>query len=429
MSSRRIITGLDIGTTKICTIIAEVTPNDQFEIIGIGFSPSKGLKKGVVVDIDKASNSIRESINKAQIMAGVEVDSAFIGIAGSHISSINNHGVVAVSGDKKEISENDIDRVMEAAQIISLPAEEEIIHVIPREFIVDGHKGIKDPLGMSGVRLEVETHIVKGSSTSIQNLVKSVIRAGIEVDDIVLEPLASSKSVLTDDEKELGVVLVDLGGGTTDIVVFHEGSIVATYVLPVGGNHVTHDIAIGLRTPISEAEKIKINYGSALPKEIEGEENYIDVLSASGEDKREIPLKLLINVIEPRTKEMYEMINRQIYSSGPKDLTPAGVVLTGGASLLDGSAKLAEDVFDLPVRLGKPDYVYGLSDVIDDPLYKNKDGKIPKAIFSTVIGLIEYGMENEPQEFKSSNNKNTKREKEITDSFFSKIKSWFQDFF
>lgn len=428
MSSRRIITGLDIGTTKICTIIAEVTSNDDFEIIGIGFSPSKGLKKGVVVDIDKASNAIRDSINKAQIMAGVEVDSAFIGIAGSHISSINNHGVVAVSGDEKEITENDIDRVMEAAQIISLPAEEEIIHVIPREFIVDGHKGIKDPLGMSGVRLEVETHIVKGSSTSIQNLVKSVIRAGIEVDDIVLEPLASSKSVLTEDEKELGVILVDIGGGTTDIVVFHEGSIVATYVLPVGGNHVTHDIAIGLRTPISEAEKLKIHYGTTLNSVDNDEEdnnrnNYIEVLSASGENKREIPRSLLTNVIEPRTTEMYEMINRQIYSAGPKDLTPAGVVLTGGASLLDGSAELAEGVFDLPVRLGKPDYVYGLSDVIDDPLYKNKDGKIPKAIFSTVIGLIEYGMENEPNEIKGQN------EKEITESFLNKIKSWFQDFF
>ncbi|MCF8000946.1 MAG: cell division protein FtsA [Halanaerobiales bacterium] len=428
MSSRRIITGLDIGTTKICTIIAEVTSNEDFEIIGIGFSPSKGLKKGVVVDIDKASNAIRESINKAQIMAGIEVESAFIGIAGSHISSINNHGVVAVSGDEKEITENDIDRVMEAAQIISLPAEEEIIHVIPREFIVDGHKGIKDPLGMSGVRLEVETHIVKGSSTSIQNLVKSVIRAGIEVDDIVLEPLASSKSVLTDDEKELGVILVDIGGGTTDIVVFHEGSIVATYVLPVGGNHVTHDIAIGLRTPISEAEKLKIHYGTTLnpvnDEEVENQRNnYIEVLSASGENKREIPRSMLTNVIEPRTTEMYEMINRQIYSAGPKDLTPAGVVLTGGASLLDGSAQLAEGVFDLPVRLGKPDYVYGLSDVIDDPLYKNKDGKIPKAIFSTVIGLIEYGMENEPNEIKGKN------EKEITESFFNKIKSWFQDFF
>jgi len=427
VSSRRIITGLDIGTTKICTIIAEVTSDEDFEIIGIGFSPSKGLKKGVVVDIDKASNAIRESINKAQIMAGIEVKSAFIGIAGSHISSINNHGVVAVSGDEKEITENDIDRVMEAAQIISLPSEEEIIHVIPREFIVDGHKGIKDPLGMSGVRLEVETHIVKGSSTSIQNLVKSVIRAGIEVNDIVLEPLASSKSVLTEDEKELGVILVDIGGGTTDIVVFHEGSIVATYVLPVGGNHVTHDIAIGLRTPISEAEKLKIHYGTTLNpvnnEEDNDRNNYIEVLSASGENKREIPRRMLTNVIEPRTTEMYEMINRQIYSAGPKDLTPAGVVLTGGASLLDGSAQLAEGVFDLPVRLGKPDYVYGLSDVIDDPLYKNKDGKIPKAIFSTVIGLIEYGMENEPNEIKGKN------EKEITESFFNKIKSWFQDFF
>ncbi|MBS3810349.1 MAG: cell division protein FtsA [Halanaerobiales bacterium] len=428
MSDRRIITGLDIGTTKICTIIAEVSSDNEFEIIGIGFSPSKGLNKGIVVNIDKASNAIRESVNKAQIMAGLEVDSAFIGIAGSHISSINNHGVVAVTGNEKEITENDISRVMEAAQIISLPAEEEIIHVIPREFIVDGYKGIKDPLGMSGLRLEVETHIVKGSSTSIQNLVKSVIRAGLDVDDIVLEPLASSKSVLTEDEKELGVILVDIGGGTTDIVVFHEGSIVATYVLPVGGNHVTHDIAIGLRTPISEAEKIKINHGTALPGENkEDQDYYIEVLSASGEDKKEIPRNLLTNVIEPRTMEMYEMINRQIYSAGPKDLTPAGVVLTGGASLLDGSALLAEEVFDLPVRLGKPDYVYGLSDVIDDPLYKNKDGKIPKAIFSTVIGLVEYGIENGTAELKT--NTKEKKEKQITESFIDKIKSWFKEFF
>lgn len=426
MSNRKIVTGLDIGTTKICTVIAEVTSDQEFEIIGIGFSPSKGLKKGVVVDIDKSSNAIRESVNKAQIMAGIEVDSAFIGIAGSHISSINNHGVVAVSGDEKEITKNDIDRVMEAAQIISLPAEEEIIHVIPREFIVDGHRGIKDPLGMSGVRLEVETHIVKGSSTSIQNLVKSVIRAGIEVDDIVLEPLASSKSVLTEDEKELGVILVDIGGGTTDIVIFHEGSIVATYVLPVGGNHVTHDIAIGLRTPISEAEKLKVKHGTTNFNE-EDENYYIEVLSASGDSKKEIPHNLLVNVIEPRTKEMYEMINRQIYSAGPKDLTPAGVVLTGGASLLDGSANLAEGVFDLPVRLGKPDYVYGLSDVIDDPLYKNEDGKIPKAIFSTVIGLVEYGLENGTKEVNAKEGRN--KEKEITKNFFSKLKSWFQDFF
>ncbi|MCF8008346.1 MAG: cell division protein FtsA [Halanaerobiales bacterium] len=429
MSARKIVTGLDIGTTKICTIIAEVASESNFEIIGIGFSPSKGLKKGVVVDIDKASNSIRESINKAQIMAGLEVDSAYIGIAGSHISSINNHGVVAVSGDKKEIKQNDIDRVMEAAQIISLPAEEEIIHVIPKEFIVDGYKGIKDPLGMSGVRLEVETHIVKGSSTSIQNLVKSVIRAGLEVDDIVLEPLASSKSVLTDDEKELGVILVDIGGGTTDIVVFHEGGIVATYVLPVGGNHVTHDIAIGLRTPISEAEKIKINHGTTKIADPEDEDYYIEVLSASGKDKREISRRLLTNVIEPRTKEMYEMINRQIYSAGPKDLTPAGVVLTGGASLLDGSALLAEDIFDLPVRLGKPEYVYGLSDVIDDPIYKSKDGKIPKAVFSTVIGLIEYGLEYGPNEVSNKKETTKRNEKEITKSFFNKVKKWFKDFF
>ena len=246
MGRRNIMTGIDIGTTKICAMIAEIKSDDQIEIIGIGLSPSHGLRKGIVVDIDKTSNAIKKAVEKAERMAGVSVESAYVGIAGAHISSINSHGVVAVTGEEKEIEASDIQRVMEAAQIIPLSGEEEIIHVLAREFIVDGCEGIKDPLGMSGVRLEVETHIVTGSSTSIQNLVKSVLNIGLEVEDIVLEPLASSKAVLSEDEKELGVALVDIGGGTTDVIVFHEGSIAYTSVLPVGGNHVSNDIAVGL---------------------------------------------------------------------------------------------------------------------------------------------------------------------------------------
>lgn len=422
MSSRRIITGLDVGTTKICAIIAEITPEEKVDIIGIGLSPSHGLRKGIVVDIDQTSNAIKKAIEKAERMAGVSVSSAYVGIAGSHISSINSHGVVAVTGEQKEIKTSDVQRVMDAAKIIPLSAEEEIIHVLAREFIVDGCPGIKDPLGMSGVRLEVETHIVTGSSTSIQNLVKSVLRAGLDVDDIVLEPLASSESVLTEDEKELGVVLVDMGGGTTDIIVFHEGSITYTSVLPVGGNHVSNDIAVGLRTPVNEAERIKIKSGSAMAEKVAKDE-YIDVVTASGKKQKQVPRKLLCEVIEPRMHEIFSLVKRELEEVGPKDLTPAGVVLTGGASLLDGADDLAAEVIDLPVRLGEPEHINGLTDVIDNPVYIKKGDKVPKAIFSTAVGLIEYGYKyHQP-------NKITKGSNELVGDFFEKLKNWFSDFF
>ena len=422
MKNKRIITGLDIGTTKICAIIAEVKSENNIEIIGIGLSPSKGLRKGIVVDIDKTSRAIKSAVEKAERMAGFEIDSAFVGIAGSHISSINSHGVVAVTGEEKDISENDIQRVMEAAKIIPLSAEEEIIHVLPREFIVDGCPGIKDPQGMSGVRLEVETHIVKGSATSIQNLVKSVIRAGVEVDDIILEPLASSQSVLTEDEKELGVSLVDIGGGTTDLIVFHEGSIAYTSVLPVGGNHVSNDIAVGLRTPISEAEKLKIKFGSAKAANID-EEEYIDVLEASGKEEKKIKRVSLANVIEPRMEELFDLVGKELHKAGPRDMTPAGLVVTGGASLIEDATNLASDIIDLPVRLGEPSYINGLSDVIDNPVYIKKDEKVPKAIFSTAVGLVEYGNNNKQE------NNSKKSSQTIVNDFFNKLKNWFEDFF
>ena len=422
MKNKRIVTGLDIGTTKICAIIAEVKDENNIEIIGIGLSPSKGLRKGIVVDIDKTSRAIKTAVEKAERMAGFEIDSAFVGIAGSHITSINSHGVVAVTGEEKEISNNDIQRVMEAAKIIPLSAEEEIIHVLPREFIVDGCPGIKDPLGMSGVRLEVETHIVKGSATSIQNLVKSVLRAGLEVDDIVLEPLASSESVLAEDEKELGVSLVDIGGGTTDLIVFHEGSIAYTSVLPVGGNHVSNDIAVGLRTPISEAEKLKIKFGSAKAENVD-EEEAIEVLEASGKNKKNIKRRSLANVIEPRMEELFDLINNELHKAGARDMTPAGLVVTGGASLIEDATNLATDLIELPVRLGEPSYISGLSDVIDNPVYIKKDKKVPKAIFSTAVGLIEYGSKYE------QDTKTKKNSQSIVNDFFNKLKTWFEDFF
>ncbi|MFW5981443.1 MAG: cell division protein FtsA, partial [bacterium] len=347
-------------------------------------------RKGIVVDIDETSKAIKEAYKKAERMAGITVESAYVGIAGAHISSLNSHGVVAVTGEEKEIKATDINRVMEAAKIVPLSAEEEMIHVLAREFIVDGCAGIKDPLGMSGVRLEVETHIVTGSSTSIQNLVKSVLRAGLSVDEIVLEPLASSESVLTTDEKELGVVLIDIGGGTTDLVVFQEGSISYTAILPVGGNHVSNDIAVGLRTPIVEAEKIKILHGCALSS-MAAEDKHIEVSTASGKNQRQVPLKALCEVIEPRMQEVFTLVKRELDRLGSRDLTPAGVVITGGASLLSGADELASGIIELPVRLGEPSHINGLSDVVDNPVYIKKGEKVPKSIFSTAVGLLEYG--------------------------------------
>lgn len=425
MKRRKIITGLDIGTTKICALIAELNGEDNIEIIGIGLAPSNGLRKGIVVDIDKTSHAIKSAVQKAERMAGQKVESAYVGIAGSHIKSINSHGVVAVTGDEKEIKESDINRVLDAARIIPVSSEEDILHVLPREFIVDGSPGIQDPLGMSGIRLEVETHIIKGASTSIQNLVKSVLRAGLSVDEVVLEPLASSQAVLSNDEKELGVVLADIGGGTTDLIVFHEGSIAHTSVLPVGGNHVSNDIAVGLRTPVSEAEKIKIMHGSVYSEQIEESEK-IEVLAASGRERKQLSRKLLSQVIEPRMEEIFNLVKKELDQVGPKDLTPAGMVLTGGASLLSGSAELASEITELPVRIGEPDYVNGLSNVIDNPVYIKKGDNVPRAIFSTAVGLIEYGINNGDAKKVSASSNNSR---EVVSSFFSKLKEWFSEFF
>ncbi|GAB6100377.1 cell division protein FtsA [Halanaerocella petrolearia] len=437
MTRQNVVAGIDIGTTKVCTIIAEVNNNGSIDIIGVGTSPSTGLKKGMVVDIDDTVASIEKSIVKAERMAGVELDSVFVGIAGSHISSTNRHGVVAVSGkneetgENKEITRQDIDRVIDATKIISMPPERQIIHVIPRQFTVDGCKDIKYPLGMSGVRLEAEAHIVTGSKTSIQNLVKSVKKVGLGVEGIVLQPLAASKAVLSESEKDLGVLLVDMGGGTTDIAIFKEGSIWYTSILPVGGDHVTNDIAVGMRTPRNNAEKIKIKHGCAKASLVDQNEK-LDILDTSGKQKRTISRKVLCQIIEPRIDEIFSLVKEDIEKAGYKGLVPAGAVVTGGGSLLEGVPELASEKLDMPVRVGAPENMNTLLDYVDGSIYDLDDEYAGfsgdnAAIFSTGVGLGNYGAEN----IKDTSKQQIKRrdEEEIVDDLFNKVKDWFKNIF
>jgi cell division protein FtsA len=428
VTQRRIIAGLDIGTTKICAIIAEVSNDEILDIIGVGTSPSIGLRKGVVVDIDDTVESIETAIAKAERMAGIEIDSVYVGIAGSHISSINSHGVVAITGEDKEITQEDINRVVEASQIISIPPERNILHVLPRGFVIDGCQNIKQPLGMSGVRLEVETHIVTAAITSIENLIKSVHRVGLNVDDMVLEPLAASQAVLSNSEKELGVVLVDIGGGTTDIAIFKEGSICYTSVLPVGGDHVTNDIAVGLRTPITNAEKLKIRSGCALANMV-GEEEKLEVLTTSGKSTRDISRKLLCEIIEPRVDEIFGLVKRELAEAGYDGLIPAGVVITGGASLMKGLPELASEKLDLPVRRGIPERTADLKDFIDNNIYLvgNEEVNISEdstAMLATGVGLIYYGSQQKNERSIEKKGKN-----EGINNLLAKARAWFEDVF
>ncbi|MEW6097221.1 MAG: cell division protein FtsA [bacterium] len=377
MAKEDIIVGLDIGTTKVCTVIGEID-EDRVEIIGVGTSPSHGLRKGVVVNIDSTIKSIENAVSEAELMAGIEVSSVFAGIAGGHIKGMNSHGVIAISRGR-EVTQSDVERVIDAAKAVSIPLDREVIHVLPQQFIIDGQDGIKEPVGMSGVRLEVEIHIVTGAVTSAQNIIKCVNRAGFEVEDIVLEPLAAAYAVLTEDEKDLGVVLVDIGGGTTDIAIFIDGSIWHTGVLSIGGDNVTKDISVGLRTPIVEAEKIKINYGSCMSSLVKDEE-IITIPSVGEHKERNLPRQVLAEIIEPRMEEIFSLINQEIRMTGYENLVTSGIVLTGGASMLEGTTELAERVFDLPVRIGTPTGVSGLVDVVNSPLY------------STGVGLVTYGM-------------------------------------
>lgn len=378
MAKEDMIVGLDIGTTKVCAIVAEVDELGELRVVGVGASPSEGLRRGVVVNVEKTVQSIQKAVGEAEMMAGVKIESVYVGIGGEHIRSINSRGVIAVSGPDHEITATDQTRVIDAARAVSIPPDRQVIHVLPQEFIVDEQSGIKEPIGMSGVRLEAEVHIVTGAVTSVQNLIKSVSRAGLEVAEPVLEPIAASHSVLSPDEQEMGVALVDIGGGATNLAVFYEGSVRHTAVIGLGGQNVTNDVAIGLRTPWQQAERIKQDYGCALQAEVAAEET-ITVPGVAGRASYQIPRRELAAIVEPRMEEIFSLVFKEIRRTEYADLLAAGIVLTGGGALLSGVSKLAEQVFDMPVNAGLPQGVGGLIDSINAPSY------------ATGVGLVLYG--------------------------------------
>jgi cell division protein FtsA len=374
-----VLIGLDLGTTKVCAIVGEIKDGGKVDIIGIGISPSHGLKKGVVVNIDSTVESIKKAVQEAELMAGVEINSVFVGISGGHIRGINSRGVAAIKN--REVVPADVARAIDGARAVNIPADQQILHVLPQEFIIDDQDGIKDPLGMSGIRLDVKVHIITGAVTAIQNIVKSCSRAGLHVNDLVLQPLASSRAVLTTEEQELGVVVADIGGGTTDLAFFLDGSLWHTEVLPIGGNQVTNDIAIGLRTPASEAEKIKIKHGCALSSLVKHEEA-LDVQSVGGRPPRLLSRQILCEIIEPRMEELFSMVQQRLKKTGFEDLFASGVVLTGGTALMEGVQDAAERYLGQPVRCGTPRNIGGLTDVVNSPIY------------ATGVGLVLYGAVN-----------------------------------
>ena len=373
------IVGLDIGTTKIGVIIGEADANGGLKIVGVGTSPSDGLRKGVVINIDKTVKSIQKAVEEAELMAGVEVESVYVGIAGDHIKSINSRGVIAVSRSDNEITRPDVDRVIEAARAVAIPLDREMLHVIPQDFVVDEQPGIKDPVGMSGVRLEGDVHIVTGAITSVQNLQKSVEKAGLKVAGIVLEPLASSYAVLDDDERELGCAVIDIGGGTTDLIVFIEDSVRHTASIGLGGRNVTNDLAIGIRTPLEKAEEIKRAYGTCLRTGSEGAE-YIPVPGVGGRENREVSRAVIASIIEPRMREIFTLALRELQKNHYLDTLGAGIILTGGSSMLHGAAELAEQVFGMPVKVAAPKGFGGLSGAAATPMH------------ATGVGLVQYGL-------------------------------------
>ena len=364
----RIIVGLDIGTSKVVAIVGEINPEGRLEIIGLGSHGSKGLKKGVVVNIESTVQSIQRAIEEAELMAGCQIQSVYAGIAGSHIRSMGSHGIVAIRD--REVFQPDIDRVIDAAQAVAIPADQKILHILPQEFIIDTQEGVKEPLGMSGVRLEAKVHLVTCAVNAAQNIEKCIKLCGLGVDDIILEQLASSYSVLTEDEKDLGVCMVDIGGGTSDIAIYTEGAIKHTAVIPIAGDQVTNDIAMALRTPTQNAEEIKIKYACALGS-LAGENETIKVPSVGDREDRSLSRQALAEVVEPRYEELFTLIQAELRRSGFEDLIPAGIVLTGGASKMEGVVELAEEIFHMPVSIGKPKNVSGLADIVRNPIYAN----------------------------------------------------------
>lgn len=375
-TDKQLIVGLDVGTSKVVAIVGEVKPDGSIEIIGIGSHPSRGLKKGVVVNIESTVQSIQRAVEEAELMAGCQINSIFAGIAGSHVKSLNSHGIVAIRD--KEVTAGDVERVIDAARAVAIPADQKILHILPQEFIIDEQDGIKEPIGMSGVRLEAKVHMVTGAVSAAQNIIKCVRRCGLEVDDLILEQLASSYSVLTEDEKDLGVCIVDIGGGTTDIAVFTDGSIRHTAVIPIAGDQVTNDIAVALRTPTHYAEEIKIKYACALPQLANPDET-IEVPSVGERPPRRLARQTLAEVVEPRYEELFSLVQAELRRSGFEDMIAAGIVLTGGSAKMEGAIELAEEVFHMPVRLGIPQHVSGLSDVVRNPIH------------ATGVGLLLFG--------------------------------------
>ena len=402
-----IVVGLDIGTTKICAVVGEVS-SDGISIIGIGTHPSIGLRKGVVVNIETTVESIKKAVEEAELMAGCEISSVYTGIAGGHITGFNSRGIVAIKGS--EITPQDVERVIDAARAVAIPMDREVIHVLPQEYIVDDQPGIQNPIGMSAVRLEAKIHIVTGAVTSAHNIVKCANRAGLDVCDIVLESLASGEAVLSEGEKQLGTALLDLGGGTTDLAIFSGKNIKHTFVLALGGDNLTNDIAIGLRCPHPEAEKMKKRYGNCVAKNIQADET-IEVPGVNGREARKLPRQILGEILEPRMEEIFSMVNQEIYRAGMENMVPSGMVLTGGTALLEGVTEIAESVFSLPTRIGTPQGLRGLADVVNNPMY------------ATGVGLVLYGARHQQKEKK----KFRIRDRHIFNRLMSRMKRWFKD--
>ncbi|MBW1689576.1 MAG: cell division protein FtsA [Deltaproteobacteria bacterium] len=407
MGMEDLIVGLDIGTSKICAVVGEVRPDGRVDIVGMGSHPSIGLRKGMVINIENTVNSIKEAIEEAETMAGCEISSVYAGIAGGHIKGFNSHGIIALKN--REVTKKDIERVIDAARAVAIPMDREVIHTLPQEFIVDDQAGITDPVGMSGVRLEVKIHIVTGAVTSAQNIIKCANRAGLDVYDIILESLASSEAVLSDEERTLGAALLDFGGGTTDLAVFSRGSIKHTSVLALGGDNLSNDIAIGIRTPFKEAEKIKIKYGCGLTSLI-GKDETVEVPSVGERAPRTISRELIGEILEPRVEEIFSLIYQELIRSGYDELVTSGVVATGGSSLLPGVPEILEQVFNMPARIGYPTNIGGLKEIVNSPMY------------ATAVGLVLYGANLEKREKKFRI-----RDTNIFNRIVSRMKRWFVD--
>ena len=404
-NENKMIVGLDIGTSKVVAIVGAISAEGILEIVGIGSHRSSGLKKGVVVNIESTVQSIQRAIEEAELMAGCQIHSVYAGIAGSHIRSMNSHGIVAIKD--REVYPQDLERVIDAAQAVAIPADQKVLHILPQEFLIDEQDGVKEPLGMSGVRLEAKVHLVTCAVNAVQNIEKCIRRCGLEVEDVILEQLASSYAVLTEDEKELGVCMVDIGGGTSDIAIFTEGAIRHTGVIPIAGDQVTNDIAMALRTPTPHAEDIKIRYACALAK-LTGVDETIKVPSVGDRDPRDLSRQALAEVVEPRYDELFTLVQAELRRSGFEDLIAAGIVLTGGTSKMEGVIELAEEIFHMPVRLGAPQGVSGLVDIVNNPIY------------ATGVGLLQYGMKQQQE------GRTTHYGKEAGAGWWSKVKDWFQ---